>query len=169
MKKLFILSVMIISSCCLFAQTMDRYVIGSAGGSFTDGVSFQVDYTVGEIVIATVGNGTNILTQGFHQPEANTLVAIAENPEDPLQAEMFPNPFVEDFSVILSHGKDHNYHVQLIDILGRVIRQENSYPGFDGKERVYFNVHDIATGTYFIRILNDEKVLMTRKAVKIDQ
>lgn len=48
------------------AQSISPSVIASSGGSGTVG-GVTVDWTVGEVAVTTLDNGTNILTQGFHQ------------------------------------------------------------------------------------------------------
>ena len=72
----------------LRAQSLERQVIGSVGGSFSG--AFQVDWTVGETVIQTASGGSSILTQGFHQPPdlPNAVKPIAA-----MQGiSAFPNP-----------------------------------------------------------------------------
>ena len=55
------------------AQQLSPSVIASAGGSFQS-TEFSLDYTLGETFITTLSNGQNILTQGFHQPQAGVIV-----------------------------------------------------------------------------------------------
>ncbi|MCB0794117.1 MAG: hemagglutinin protein [Flavobacteriales bacterium] len=58
----------IATSCpaALIAQSLSPTVIASTGGSGTVG-GVSVDWTVGEVAVTTLDNGTNRLTQGFHQ------------------------------------------------------------------------------------------------------
>jgi len=55
------------------AQQLSPSVISSAGASFQT-QSFSLDYTLGETFVTTLSNGQNILTQGFHQPQAGVVV-----------------------------------------------------------------------------------------------
>jgi hypothetical protein len=55
------------------AQSLSPSVIASAGSSFTS-AQFSMDYTLGETFVTTLSNGSNILTQGFHQPQAGVIV-----------------------------------------------------------------------------------------------
>jgi hypothetical protein len=79
-KKLYFLSLLIGMS--LQAQSIERQVIGSSGTSFSN-ASVQLDFTVGELVVSTLTDGSTILTQGFHQ--TNLLVAIKVAPAAFLQ------------------------------------------------------------------------------------
>jgi hypothetical protein len=169
MKNLIILLAMIASSFGLSAQTLERYVIASAGGSYYDGVNMQMDFTAGELVITTVSNVSNILTQGFQQPFTNAVVAIAENQDDPIHVAMFPNPFYDELNIEIGNAKESNYHAQILDILGQLIMEETTSAGFDGKTIMHFDAKNLAPGTYFIRVMHDQKVLLTRKAVKVSQ
>ncbi|MEZ4808043.1 MAG: hemagglutinin protein [Flavobacteriales bacterium] len=63
-----ILSLTLLSSALLTAQSITPSVVGSAGGSGTAGAT-TLSWTVGEMSVSTLNNGNNILTQGFHQGE----------------------------------------------------------------------------------------------------
>ena len=70
MKKLIYIFIVIGSN--VFSQSLSPQVINSAGGYGTIGTgtnSIEVYYNIGEPVINTIGNGANLLTQGFLQPD----------------------------------------------------------------------------------------------------
>lgn len=60
------------------SQSIERQVIGSAGTTITDGATASLDFTVGEVAVSTITDGTNTLTQGFHQGEV--LLSVRINP-----------------------------------------------------------------------------------------
>ncbi|MBZ0207360.1 MAG: hypothetical protein K8H89_13645, partial [Flavobacteriales bacterium] len=64
-----LLATCLLAPLMLNAQSISPSVIGSAGSSGTVGGT-TVSWTVGETAVTTLDNGSNILTQGFHQPEA---------------------------------------------------------------------------------------------------
>jgi gliding motility-associated-like protein len=69
MKKLVFINLMVCSLLCK-AQTITPQVINSAGGGGQVGSSnVEVYYNIGEPIVTTAGNGTNIITQGFLQPD----------------------------------------------------------------------------------------------------
>ncbi len=87
MRKL-ILSAVFVMALGANAQSLERQVIGSTGGSFSGAV--QVDWTVGETVIATATAGSVILTQGFQQPPAVPNAVKNINVNSNVTA--YPNP-----------------------------------------------------------------------------
>lgn len=65
-RNLFISFLLFVAGIAINAQSIDRYVIASAGSSATLGVEY-IDWTIGESVIETLNNNDLILSQGFHQ------------------------------------------------------------------------------------------------------
>ena len=65
MKKIIVIITLITSIS--YGQSIERQVIGSAGSTLTDGATASLDFTVGELAVTTITDGTTTLTQGFHQ------------------------------------------------------------------------------------------------------
>jgi len=61
-----------LSTLNCFAQTLERQVISSSGGEYSN-INLNLNFTVGEAVTETFGNTSLILTQGFQQPKQDTL------------------------------------------------------------------------------------------------
>ncbi|AUC83236.1 hemagglutinin protein [Lacinutrix sp. Bg11-31] len=66
---------------CLFfcfsqAQSIERQVIGVSGETLSNG-TVSLDFTVGELAVTSITNGTTTLNQGFHQP--NIVLGIKVN------------------------------------------------------------------------------------------
>lgn len=64
-------------------------VVSTQGDSYSNG-SANIDFTIGEVVIDTGTDGTNDLTQGFHQTNWNFL-GMEDFALD-YEAIIFPNP-----------------------------------------------------------------------------
>lgn len=60
---------LLVCSNTSLAQTVERTIINSTGGTANAGTNFFIDYSVGEAVITTGNTGTNYFTQGFLQPD----------------------------------------------------------------------------------------------------
>ena len=61
-----------------FGQSIERQVIAAAGLTLTDGATASIDFTVGELVVTTITDGsTATLTQGFHQGEIQLSINLA--------------------------------------------------------------------------------------------
>jgi hypothetical protein len=94
MKTLFLLS-FCVASFAASAQSLERSVIGSAGGGATVGANF-ITWTVGEPVTITAVAGSVILTQGFQQPaDAPNAVKTSRNSV----FSVYPNPSNNVFTV----------------------------------------------------------------------
>ncbi|WP_415372298.1 hypothetical protein [Patiriisocius sp. Uisw_047] len=50
----------------LFAQSIEREVVASAGETISNG-AVSLDFTVGELAVSDISNGDVVLQQGFHQ------------------------------------------------------------------------------------------------------
>jgi len=75
MKKLVLLFSLIHVLVIVNAQSLERSVIGSAGGEVTSG-NITLSFTVGEVAVQTLISGNIILTEGFQQP-INSLMQIS--------------------------------------------------------------------------------------------
>jgi hypothetical protein len=69
MKQSILLTLALICSACVSAQSLTPTVIATAGFGYAS-PELQVDMTVGETFITTLQTPDVILTQGFHQPVA---------------------------------------------------------------------------------------------------
>lgn len=64
-----ILKTLLLSLLCamsVHAQSIEREVVASGGNTISDG-NITLDFTVGELVVSTITDGTTTLTQGFQQ------------------------------------------------------------------------------------------------------
>ena len=64
-------------------------VVSTQGDSYSN-TSGSIDFTLGEVIIATGTDGTNNITQGFHQTNWNFLGVEDFSPN--YEAIIFPNP-----------------------------------------------------------------------------
>jgi hypothetical protein len=169
MRKLLLFFTIILPAVFLQAQSIERYVISSSGGSYYNGIDTEMDYTAGEIAVTTISNLNNTLTQGFQQPFSLQWVAVEENAADPSQVFYFPNPVTDELTVSIQNAKNGNYKVMLFDILGQLVCKDNIVAGFDDTAKLNINCLNLTSGNYYIRILHEEKVIHTGKIIKVNQ
>jgi hypothetical protein len=169
MKKLIFILFVIVFSSGLFAQSVERFVISPCVGGYFNGSNVIMDYSTGEIAISTLTGASGILTQGFQQPYTFLVAAVNENNPDPVQIEMFPNPAVNEINVIINQTSTGNIHVALYDMLGQVLLNKSAIAEPDGKVKVKLNVAGLATGNYFLKVMDGKNVIVTRKIIKINQ
>ena len=75
--------------CFLQAQSIERQVIGASGETLSND-TVSLDFTVGELAVTTITNGTTTLNQGFHQP--NVVLGIKVNTIAFLQGALLNSP-----------------------------------------------------------------------------
>src|ERR1700752_3064094 len=68
--KNFISIIFMLCFAKLFSQSISPQVINSAGGGGQVGTTgVEVYYNIGEPIVSTINNGTDVITQGFLQPD----------------------------------------------------------------------------------------------------
>jgi phosphoribulokinase len=116
-----------------------------------------IDFTVGEVVINTVSDGTNNITQGFHQTNWN-FVGL-ENHTPSFEAIIFPNPTSEVLNIRASAFENVIY--TLYDAQGKLIVKDKLTA-----EQTLIPVSQLATGSYSITLNNPTQNLKTFKLIK---
>lgn len=131
-------------------------VIATQGDSYSNG-SAKIDFTIGEVVINTGTDGTNDLTQGFHQTNWNFLGVEDHAPN--YEATIFPNPTEDVLNIRTSTFENVTY--TLYDALGKIVLQDN----LSGEETP-IQVSQLAPGAYSITLNNQLQNLKTFKLIK---
>ena len=62
-------------ACMMNAQSIERHVVASGGNTISNG-TVTLDFTVGELAVTTITDGTTTLTQGFQQGGINLGIKI---------------------------------------------------------------------------------------------
>jgi hypothetical protein len=80
-------------SVACHAQTLGGQLIQATGNSISNG-TFMLDYSVGEIAIATISSPSNYLTQGLHQ---STYVSLSTDilTSTSSYIQLYPNPSIQ--------------------------------------------------------------------------
>ena len=117
-------------------------VISSQGDSYSNS-NGSIDFTIGEVIISTETDGTNVLTQGFHQTNWNFLGLEDHVPT--YEATIFPNPTGSELN-ILTEACD-NVIYTLYDAKGKLVLQNVL-----SSEQTAINVDRIASGNYSLTL-----------------
>lgn len=168
MKKQFILFVsLLVTAFLLKAQqpSIERYVIASAGGSYTNGSTLAVDYTLGEVAVLTLNNATNILTQGFQQPyESGVFINDIQNDLDIFY---YPNPVTSELTLNINHAGKRSFTIELFDLLGQKLTSQSGIANHEGNANFVFDMHHLATGNYLLRVSSGSNFNQSIKVLKI--
>lgn len=148
-------------------QSVERSVIGTSGGTYFDGVNFEMDYTFGEMATFTLSNANNYLTQGFQQPFVDPGATITEPGNDGMVISYFPNPTPDNLTVSISNAPEQEISIELFDVLGQKITSNSAIAGFGGKFTLSVDMTNCAPGNYYLRIKGGEDFVKNFKILKI--
>ena len=152
MKK----TLMLFSLLTTFTLTAQE-VIATQGDSYSSG-NGSIDFTVGEVVINTGTDGTNDITQGFHQ--TNWYFLELDDHVPSLEVIVYPNPTKEVMNIRTSEFEGATY--TLYDANGKTIMH-----GSLSLELTEIQVGTLLPGEYLLTIIKDEQKMKTFKLVKI--
>lgn len=131
-------------------------VVATQGDSYSN-ASANIDFTLGEVIIATETDGTNDITQGFHQPNWNFLGVEDFAPD--YEATIFPNPIEDVLNIKTSSFENVTY--TLYDAQGKRVMQN-----ILSAEQTPIQVSQLAPGAYSLTLKNQSQNLKTFKLVK---
>jgi hypothetical protein len=156
----------------LSAQSFDRRVIASAGRDANNGLTGLsqrfMTYTIGEPIIYRGSNSTRQLNNGFIQPIGITPTAPPSSSGmvlAPGDIAVYPNPFGTFITLNTDTEVEEEISVQLIDINGKLILNEQIVP----KHHQLEIPSHCAPGSYLLNCytLNGQFIQQTR-LVKMD-
>ena len=133
-------------------------VIATQGDSYSNTIG-SIDFTVGEVVINTGTDGSNSITQGFHQ--SNWKFVGVEDHASSYEITIFPNPTAEVLNIKTS--KFENLSYMLYDALGKLIAQDKL-----SAEQTAIQVSKLAAGSYSLVLTNKAQKLKTFRLVKLN-
>lgn len=131
-------------------------VVATQGDSYSN-ASANIEFTIGEVVINTGTDGTNDLTQGFHQTNWN-FVGVEDHAPS-YEAIIFPNPTEDVLNIRTSTFENVTY--TLYDAQGNLVMQD-----ILSAEQTPIQVSQLAPGNYSIILNNQTQNLKTFKLVK---
>lgn len=159
MKK-FLLLFAAISVKAAMSQSLSPDVIATAGTSFSDGTS-QLDWTLGEPTTATFSGGTDMLTQGFHQP--NLLATAINNVETDYSLLVYPNPSIDYVQLQFKNLKDA-VTIQLLSSDGKLLHSQELKTSSD----LQIDMSKYAAGTYLLSVKDNKSKVKTYQVVKLN-
>mgnify|MGYP006091356443 CR=1 FL=1 len=131
-------------------------VVSTQGDSYSNGTG-SIDFTIGEVIINTGTDGTNTLTQGFHQTNWNFVGLEDHLPS--YAAIIFPNPTEDVLNIRTSTFENVRY--TLYDAQGKLVMQN-----ILSSEQTPIQVSQLAPGSYSLTLNNDTQNLKTFKLIK---
>lgn len=132
-------------------------VVSTQGDTY-ENTKGNISFTVGEVVINTVGNGTNDLTQGFHQSKWDVVGIEDHTPA--FEVLIYPNPTKDILNISAADYQDVVYH--LYDGSGKVVLQNALQSNLTSVQ-----VREVAAGNYTLVLSNATARLKTFRLIKV--
>lgn len=152
MKKGTLILFSLLSALVVSAQE----VVSTQGDSYSNG-NGSIDFTIGEVVIDTGTDGTNDITQGFHQTNWNLVGIVNHKPS--FEVTVFPNPTSDLLKIQTSAFENVSY--TLYDAEGKLILQDKLTVS-----ETSIQVSELAPGNYSLMLNNETENLKTFKLIK---
>jgi len=135
---------LIFTVVALNAQTVDKAIVTSVGGSVSN-TDVTIGFTIGEPIVGLVHNGISI-DQGFWA--ASQILVIPESPEEDLSGILvYPNPVEEELTIFTNNIEI--YGITLFAMDGRrVLKQKVESIQLEHK----INLSHLSKGMYVLRL-----------------
>lgn len=148
-KKLFLLVFVVTGFARSYAQSIERQVIGSCGG-YSAQTNVSASYTVGEAVIKTAAAGTIILTQGFQQPDNQSvgIIDVANN----IKITAYPNPTTDKVLVEINAEVESQFSFNVYNALGQPVLLPAVMQQTGSNAIHQFDFSTLSPATYFIAV-----------------
>ncbi|MBN2730348.1 MAG: T9SS type A sorting domain-containing protein [Bacteroidales bacterium] len=156
MKKIF--SLLFITT--IFSIAVNAQELVSNSGAYFSNSSGSLAWSVGEAVIATISDGTDTLTQGFHQSKF-IFTDISESQLEGISVSVFPNPTTENISIEIESADLKGFSYTLLDQHGKLLRNKEIT---DKITEVDMLNHPAAT--YFVSVYKDGISVKTIQIIK---
>lgn len=110
--------------------------------------------------------GTNNLPVGDPFWASSVINSIDENKMNEMSLSNYPNPFSDKTMLSFSLKESANVHIQIFDIAGKQIRNENIGRYSAGNSSVVIEKNDMSAGMYFLRMNADQQTGTVMMIVK---
>ena len=150
MKKLLLITGLILSCSASGQIGVSRDVFGSAGTEFSN-ANMQTSFTIGETFTSTLTN-SEIHTLGFQQTNQSAVSVVELNN---VEVGLYPNPADDQITFISSLEGPFSY--QVYDVSGRLILE-----GRHQQSMLTLNVSNLVEGKYFFEYtLDNHQTIIT--------
>ena len=157
MNYLLIMMSLCLTAYHLCAQSLERFVIGSAGLS-NQNENIQLSFTVGETVVSTFHTDDFLLTQGFQQTSIEEIPTGIELPAYIHDIIAFPNPLGTTLYLEIKAAKVAEFSLEVYDLNGKRQTLPALLLGSTGHAQYQMDVADWVPGMYLLMIKTIEGV-----------
>jgi hypothetical protein len=144
----------------LNAFSIQAQQIVSTAGNYQANTSGSLSWTLGECLIDTYNDGNVVVNQGFQQSKL-IITDIHELPGNSLEISAYPNPTEDIVTLKVTTGAGQGCRYQLYDLYGKLLNEQKLT---SNETKISFM--NLASGTYLLKLLNEDQVL---KILKINK
>ncbi len=144
--------------CFCFVLKAQEAVV--SGGGYYEAAGGSISWTLGEPVIETFEAEGITLTQGFQQ-SALIITSVEEHPELVFFISVFPNPAKEYLNIKIGAEDFDGIWYELYDLKGMKLEQKRIDSNI-----AHVSLRELNPSVYFLRIIQNNKVLKTFKVIK---
>lgn len=145
---------------CFVVLLSNAQELISSGGSNLSNTNGSISFSIGELMVETLSDGSNYLTQGFHQPKLS-ITDISELVDLKFNVLAYPNPTSDVLQLQIESEYAENMNFMLYDVNGRKIIQEKI---IDTETSIQLN--HLKSGIYILRIFKMDQEIKTFKIIK---
>lgn len=170
MKKYLSIFILGLISSSLFSQDLAPTVIASAGSDIQSGGK-RIAFTVGELIVTTVGGNGYILTQGFQQPPNMYLVDLNKSEISKIDVHVFPNPTKDIVNIsIRDVSIDKEFIIEVFNSVGQKLYLPVNQHDVSGGKNFSLDISEYGHGTYYIRVYSpsEQKLYADFKVIKVN-
>lgn len=142
----------------VFLFNVNAQEIISTSGDYFENTNASISWTIGESMIETYSNETNVLTQGFQQSRL-TSSSIFELEDTGISVNIAPNPTTDFIHLYIDNFKDINY--QLYDFNGKIIKKADV-----NSVETMISFSNLSYAVYFLKIMKGTKIIKTFQVIK---
>jgi hypothetical protein len=139
----------------IYAQSAN--LVGVAGDNYSN-TNYQLNWSIGETLTETYQNGTNVLSQGFHQ---NTYSVVSVENNSNIDLRVYPNPTTDLIMVDFNQYENASYVLTIIDLNGKVLHSKKL-----NSNKVLLNFATYVSGTYSLLVKQQNKLIKSFKIIK---
>ncbi|PKQ46919.1 T9SS type A sorting domain-containing protein [Confluentibacter flavum] len=158
---------LLVSFCCVFQQpifsqsNLVRSTTGASGASeeiTNGGNTYVIQQSIGQpSVIGTTVNGDYIFRQGFIQPNVLSKI-IEKNIPLNLQLTVYPNPFVEQISLVFKEDIEGDIHITVFNMLGAQMFSKS----YRTNQQIDITLGWLSTGEYILKTVANSKQFISK-------
>ena len=156
MKRLFTLLLLLF----VFVYNSQAQENIPASGDYATGSGGSSSYSVGQLVYTT-NTGSGSVTQGVQQSFELVTLSNTELTTVNLTAVTYPNPTSDYVVLAISDANLTNLSYVVYDLQGRALAQGQSIPS-----NTQIDMQSLATGTYVLKVNQNNQELKTFKIIK---